>query len=310
MKAIPCPVPPETLRTLYLEEKLTDEEIVSRIGQGSTLKRVRSWRRRFGIQTICRTERHTVPPIEGELQSVLVGSMLGDGCLSRSTHVSRYMENHSDEQKDYLLWKLSKWGSWVKDGIKETTWRTFSGWRFETVSHASLNPWQELFYPTPGPKQLQERVVDLVDPLAFAVWFMDDGTAAWWPLITFGMPVASRGVALSIFDEFGFSPRWQLTQGRTGQWVFDGEQQAEHFISLVAPHVPECMKYKLEFGFQGVGYQLRHSLTEEKLRELASKGTPIRRMAEMMGEAPTTVDRYLKKYEISHPRVVGRPRRV
>jgi hypothetical protein len=213
-----------------------------------------------------------------------------------------------------LEWKAGLWGSWVQNGVKPVCWtldgKEFSGWRFETVSHASLNSWHELFYPKPGPKRLQEQVVELVDPLALAIWFMDDGTAAWWPLITFGMDPASRGIALSIFDKFGLSPRWQLRKGKTGEWVFDGEEQAERFIALVGPYVPDCMKYKLEFGFQGVGYQLRHSLTEEKLRELASKGTPIRRMAEMMGEAPTTVDRYLKKYGIDHPRVVGRPRGV
>lgn len=276
------------------------------------MKRVRSWRKRYGIETICRTERHVLTPVEGRLRSVLVGSVLGDGRISKSTHVSRYRENHSHNQFDYLMWKLNEWGSaWVPSGHKRVTWvlkgKTYEGWRFETVSHASLNPWHELFYPEPGPKRLQERVVDLVDELAFAIWFMDDGSAAWWPLITFGMDPASRGIALAIFDKFGFSPRWALTSGNTGQFIFEGEDQAERFNALVKPHMPECMHYKLECGFKGLGYQLRQKLTKDHLQEMASRGTPIRRMAKLLGEAPTTVDRHLKKHGILHPRVVGRP---
>jgi len=308
MRAVPCPITPEELTRLYIEERLTDEQIVLRIGQDATLKRVRSWRRRFGVETICRTERHRVTSIEGRLQSVLVGSMLGDGRISRSMHVSRFMESHSDTQKPYSEWKIAEWGPWVKTPLAPTQWREFPGWRFETVSHASLNPWYELFYPTPGPKRLQERVVDLVDPLAFAIWFMDDGSAGWWPRITFGMEPSSRGVALAIFDKFGFSPRWEVHRGKTGDFLFEGEDQAHRFIELVKPHMPEFMHYKLEFGFQGPQYLLRNKLTREVLEELASKGTPIRRMGEILGEAPTTIDRYLKKYGIEHARTMGRPR--
>jgi IS30 family transposase len=64
---------------------------------------------------------------------------------------------------------------------------------------------------------------------------------------------------------------------------------------------------KLEFGFLGPQYQLRQKLTEKKLRDLASQGVPIRRMAKLLDEAPTTVDRFLKRYGIAHPRQVGRP---
>jgi hypothetical protein len=296
------------LSELYLEERLTDLQIAERLGGDATVKRVRSWRHRFGVQTVCRTSRHVVPDIVGRLQAVLVGSMLGDGRLSKSVHVARYVENHSEAQKPYLEWKARQWGPWIKAGITPTQWREFPGWRFETVSHASLLPWHRLFYPQPGPKRLQEAVIDFVDPLALAIWYLDDGSAAWWPLITFGMDLTSRGIALAIFDKLGFSPRWGLHQGNTGAFLFDGEAQAERFIELVSPHVPECMQYKLKFGFQGPGYQLRSRLTEKRLRMLTEQGMPIRRIAEALGEAPTTIDRFLKRYAIEHPRTVGRPR--
>ena len=312
MKAIECPIQPEELRRLYLEEKLTDEAIVIRIGGNTTLKRVRSWRKRFGIETIGRSERNEVPPIEGSLRSLLIGSMLGDGRLSRTVTASRYQENHSDAQKDYLAWKVEQWGSWVSGPMKPVVWRRpegdFNGWRFHTVSHPSLNEWHSMFYDATGPKRLDPRVVDYVDSLALSTWFMDDGSTGWWPRITFGMSSASHAIALSIFAKFSLKPRWELCSSSTGNFLFDGEDQAHLFMGLVKPHMPECMKRKLTFGFQGPHYQVRQALTEGLLREWASTGVPLREIARRTGTGYQTVSRYLTEFGIEHPRKIGRPK--
>lgn len=312
MRPIPCPLAPGELHRLYLVEKLTDQEIVDRLGKDATLKRVRSWRRRFGIETLNRTERSEVTPIEGRLRSLLVGSMLGDGRISRTENASRYQENHSDSQREYIEWKAKEWGPWVSAGVKPVTWKQsdgdFKGWRFHTVSHQILNDWHALFYSEGGPKQLDPKVVDLVDSLALAVWYMDDGSAAWWPIITFGMSPSSREIAFQLLEKFSLQPRWSHCNGNTGQLIFEGEDQAHLFISLVKPHLPECMGYKLDFGFQGPHYQVREAASEGKLRELASQGVSIRAMAEQLGVGQFTVSRYLEKYGIHHPRKVGRPK--
>jgi hypothetical protein len=165
-----------------------------------------------------------------------------------------------------------------------------------------------MFYPEPGPKQLQPQVVDLVDTLALAIWYMDDGTSNWWPTIIFGMNSRSFEIARTIFQKFNLNPRWYLRKGNTGEFIFEGEDQAHLFISLIKPHVPECMQYKLKFGFQGEHYQVRQLLPEDTLRELASKEVPIRRIAKMLGVGSTTVDRHLKKHGIEHARTVGHPK--
>lgn len=81
MTPIPCPVSAEELRRLVHGEKLTDDAIASLLG--GTNHRVQSWRRRYGIEAVARWARHDVPPIEGRLKSLLVGSMLGDGRIVR-----------------------------------------------------------------------------------------------------------------------------------------------------------------------------------------------------------------------------------
>ena len=314
MRAISCPISFEELRRLYIDEKLTDNAIAAHLGHDTTAKHVRSWRHRFGIETLSRSLRNEVPPIEGRLRSLLIGSMLGDGRLSRTVNASRYMENHANDQREYLAWKVAQWGSWVAEPMKPVTWHLaegqFNGWRFHTVSHPSLNDYHALFYPSPGPKRLDRRVIDIVDAYALAVWFMDDGSHGWWPRITFGMAPEYRAVAEDIFAKFSLQPRWETHKGNTGTWHFHEEDQAHLFISLVKPHMPECMSHKLAFGFQGPHYQVRQSMPEAVLREMATQGIPLQEMGRRLGVGYNTVSRYLQDLGIPHPRKVGRPKKA
>jgi hypothetical protein len=318
MRAIPIPVRPERLDDLYTRQKLTDQQIVDLLvseGHDATLKRVRSWRKRHGIATVPRWSRHDVPPIEGRLRSLLVGSMLGDGRLVRRTHATHYEENHSEGQRGYLEWKVAQWGAWVEAPPKPVDWETmggvYPGVRFHTVAHAALNEWQALFYADrkKGWKRLIPGVVDYVDEFALAVWYLDDGYAGWWPDITFGADRASRAVAHLIFEKFDLQPRWQPKVGNTGCFHMEREETAERFLSMVRPHVPECMKYKIEgFGYQQSRTVLtRRKLDPEVLREMAGRGVPIRRMARELGVGAATVDRHLRKHGIEHPRLRGNP---
>lgn len=319
MRAIPCPVSSYELEHLYAVEKLTDEEIAARLGNDATAKRVRSWRHRFGITTIARWSRNDVPAIEGPLRSLLVGSMLGDGRLVFRTHATYYTENHEEDQKDYLEWKIAQWGSWVhmepKLSIKEKNGKTYRSWRFNTVAHASLNDWQALFYERrdKGWKRLLPQVVDLVDGYALAVWFFDDGYAGWWPDITFGADSESRKVAWAIFEKFGLCPRWELKKIKddheTGMFHMEREDTAEKFLQIIRPYALPCMSYKLNFGYDsGRNNIIKGKLDPEVLRELASEGMPIRRMAKLFGVGGSTIDRHLRRHDIEHPRTKGNPR--
>lgn len=246
--------------------------------------------------------------------------MLGDGRLVRRPNATHFTENHSDTQRDYLLWKIAHWGpAWVRveprPVEKVVRDRRYLSWRFHTVAHASLNGWQELFYESHarGWKRLLPRVVDLVDELALAVWYLDDGCAGWWPDITFGGVPASRDVAWAIFEKFGLRPRWQFVKrhssGReTGSFHMEREDTAERFLEIVRPHVPECMSCKLSFGYDsGRNNRVKARLDVDTLRALAEEGTPLRRMAKMLGVGGATIDRHLRAHGIEHARLKGNP---
>ena len=311
MKAIPCPISVEELRHLTHTVKLTDDQIAIRI-PGGTAKRVRSWRHRFGIETLPRWARNDVSPIGGQLQSLLVGSMLGYGRLVRHVNASYYSESHCGAQQPYLEWKAAIWGSWVKDGLTTVPdKRCFTQVRLTTCAHECLNEWQAMFYTSPGKgwKRLIPKIVDLVDPFALAIWYLDDGHVGWWPAITFGADATSRQVAFAIFEKFNLKPRWQLRVRNTGCFQLEREDTAHRFLELIQPHIPDCMAYKRgPFGFQGPHFQVRLKATEDVLRRLTAQNTPIRVMAERLGVGSATIDRRLVEYGVYHPRKIGRPR--
>lgn len=314
LREIPCPVLPDELHDLYTVQKRTDQEIVDLLtarGHDATLKRVRAWRKRLGVATIPRWSRHQVPPIEGRLRSLLIGSMLGDGRLVYRTNATHYEESHAGNQLPYLEWKAGLWGeAWVRDLREIPDARGFTQYRMWTHAHDSLNEWQALFYASRGRgwKRFSPEVLDLVDPFALAVWFLDDGHAGWWPEITFGSDEASRQVALDAFTKFGLSASWTTKKGKTGFFRLGGEDQALRFIEIIRPHVPDCMAHKLDFGFLGPGYQMRKVMDESVIRSMASAGTPIRVMAQRLGVGAATVSRWLRDLGVDHARKIGRPR--
>lgn len=309
MQPIPCPVSSEKLRHLVQVEKLTDKEIASRLS-GGTIRRVQSWRKRYGIDAIPRWARNEVTPIEGKLQSLLVGSMLGDGRLVRRTHATHYEEGHCKAQVGYLKWKADIWGTWVQALGDSPSRPGYYYVSMRTYAHADLNPWQEMFYEAhdKGWKRLLPEVVDLVDEFALAIWYLDDGTAGWWPSIIFGADDASREVAWAIFEKFGLHPRWEVKKGKTGEFHMEREDTAERFIEIITPHVPKCMISKLDpFGFQGPGYQTRKRVTPELLQDGVAKGIPLQQMACELGVGSSTIRRRLREWAIPYEAQQGRP---
>lgn len=101
--------------------------------------------------------------------------------MGRSTEAS-FALDHSEVQKEYVLWKYERLREWVTTEPKVLTrsyhkdrTRQLASFRFQTLSHPEFTHWYKLFYPN-GVKAIPENVDDiLVSPLSLAVWFMDDG---------------------------------------------------------------------------------------------------------------------------------------
>ncbi|KKT50454.1 MAG: LAGLIDADG homing endonuclease [Candidatus Yanofskybacteria bacterium GW2011_GWA1_44_21] len=120
-----------------------------------------------------------------EEKNILVGSLLGDGCLRimQKCKVPAFSVSHSEVQKDYVFWKYEKLKRWVKNPPwreeriyhKDKSRKTFS-WRFQTLSNEVFSDLYQTFYEN-GKKIIPENIEFLLkdSPLILAVWLMDDG---------------------------------------------------------------------------------------------------------------------------------------
>ena len=119
---------------------------------------------------------NTVGSLSSTQHAVLVGSLLGDGTLRRQgKRINALLEvNHAWQNKEYVDWKYQVFQSHVLTPPRR---RQGNGkrvaYRFTTRSLPVFTNYYRWFY------QDRKKAIpsDLsLDPMALAVWFMDDGS--------------------------------------------------------------------------------------------------------------------------------------
>ena len=110
-------------------------------------------------------------------RAVLIGSVLGDGCLSYNRREgrinSRLQIAHSVKQRPYVLWKYQIFSDWVLSPPKYVS--ANNSWRFRTLSHPEFTAVHKLFYRD------SRKIIPLninsifIEPMSLAIWIMDDG---------------------------------------------------------------------------------------------------------------------------------------
>lgn len=115
-------------------------------------------------------------------QSIIVGTILGDGYLQpTSKNSARLRIEQSAKQKWYVWWKYRELKSLMQSApIALTRYnpvyrRTYSYARCQTYAHSKLGELRRLFYTSRGSKRVPEGAERMLTPLALATWYMDDG---------------------------------------------------------------------------------------------------------------------------------------
>lgn len=132
---------------------------------------------------------------------LIVGSLLGDGTLLRTTAGYCFRVHHSLVQRPLVDWKYEQLRSFVRSAPRTSG----AGYYFRTVSHPVFERLRSAFYVE------KRKVVPLgvvrkyLTPLALAAWIMDDGAADGFQLRIntqcFSMAECATLVAL-LSDEF------------------------------------------------------------------------------------------------------------
>ena len=114
-------------------------------------------------------------PLSNLQKAVVAGSILGDGCLCENWSKTNYRlkMSHSVKQREYILWKYGMLKNFVLSEPKAN--QPTKSVSFRTISHPEFTELRSTFYR--GKQKIIPRNIEelLKDPIAIAIWFMDDG---------------------------------------------------------------------------------------------------------------------------------------
>lgn len=113
-------------------------------------------------------------------EQILLGTLLGDAYIGKLTGKSKTYKigwEHSKQQKEYALWKaensLDNYSIYERDRLDSRTNNVYSSIAIYSRKDDYL-AYRQLFYPY-GIKEISNLILNMLTPLAVAVWFMDDG---------------------------------------------------------------------------------------------------------------------------------------
>ncbi len=115
-------------------------------------------------------------------EAILIGSVLGDAFLQKTgARNARLRFEHGAKQKEYLLWKVKALTRLFQgkpthlSRVHPKTKATYEYWRVQSNATPEIGKLRSVFYPE-GKKRIPANMVKfLKEPLALAVWYMDDG---------------------------------------------------------------------------------------------------------------------------------------
>ena len=196
-------------------------------------------------------ERQKLLSIDDNQKQVLIGTILGDGCLTPNSYGKnvRLQIDHCANQKEYVFWKSEVFKDWR---ISEPSYNASTdSWRFKTLSHPKLAEYRELFY-LDRKKIIPTNVGELLtSPLSLAVWFMDDGAIArrqkGYILNTQNFTRSEiEGLVSCLESNFGLN-NLSLHRDRTYWRIYVRKDSTSHFRDLIFPYIIPSMMYKVLF---------------------------------------------------------------
>ena len=196
-----------------------------------------------------------------EQRSLIIGSLLGDGTMriGKGAVNANFKVEHGLEQKDYVLWKYRVLEPLVMTEPKISYRYTADrqkyqkSWWFRTFRHPILTDIYKFFYIgsgyRTGRKIIPSNIQDYLDPLALAVWIMDDGSYNKDKIDISTYSFLFEEIELlcrSLEKRYGLSA-WYYKDRDKGYRMYFRKSVTGKLVDLIRPHIVTSMMYKIGF---------------------------------------------------------------
>jgi recombination protein RecA len=182
-------------------------------------------------------------------QAILVGTLLGDGCLAKHGNYHRLHIKHKLAQVTLAELKREAFGDFVTMPLhqfdQQLQGRAYPCVQFATRTSPIFTEWHRRFY-LGRRKIVPEDIATCLSPLSLAVWFMDDGAADYAGLTIQTHNFLTEEVELlrSLLGEmFGLKVSSRSNKGK--RILYLKASSLERFETIVGPHLLPDLSYKL-----------------------------------------------------------------
>lgn len=186
--------------------------------------------------------------------SVLIGSILGDGTLrlGKGFINANFKVEQGLKQKDYVFWKYNVFKEWVTTPPKisfrydENRIPYEKSWWFRTFRHPEITFFHKVFYKE-GIKKIPQNIENLVDPLALAVWIMDDGSLNRRVLDISTYSFRKEEIELlqkTLFNKFSLRSNYYRDRDKGFRMYFP-QGETLKLIDLISPYIIPNLAYKI-----------------------------------------------------------------
>jgi hypothetical protein len=236
-----------------------------------------------------------LPELSEIQENIIIGSLLGDGYISKSKNNSkknsRLTKKQKHDKKEYLDWhfeKMEKYSNSLKPIysheillndknkriIREKSEKFLSGYGYSTCNHPNITKFREIWYPN-GKKTIPNDLV--LNPHIIAIWFCDDGynnfKQRWALLCTQSFSVEEVIFLQEKLKNFNINTTIQFAKSfydeRKMPMIKFTSNAYDNLIELIKPYVIwDCFKYKIEWRPAKKHYETHGRFTKEQIGEI------------------------------------------
>lgn len=246
----------EQLLDLYVSQNKTDAEIAE-------IYKCKSWnisrlRRSLGIPGINARQREflkrkPMAELTKRQLSIIIGTILGDGCLKQSGPRAYLSFSHCAKQHDYILWLKKELDSIFPSEIQETIQHgKYKSYSMNSETRFDLRELRDNIYL---PVKTISPIFENIDALALSVWYMDDGCLSYVNKSRSQYVFATNGFSQDdvyklkriVYKNFGVETEVKPVSRPSGiQFLLCvSDISFDLFTQVVKPHVIPSMTYKL-----------------------------------------------------------------
>ena len=191
-----------------------------------------------------------------EQKEIIVGLILGDGCLETQNEGKTYRLKieQTSLHRDYVDWLYGKLQNLVltepREKIKRIREKTYCNYGFQTISCGSLRFFAHQFYDQNSKKKKIPKIIGrLLSPLALTVWFMDDGQikSKKHKALMINSQCFSRkdvGLLQEVLLK-NFQIETTLRKDKQGFRIYLLSKTIQNFLAVIRSYIIPSMRYKI-----------------------------------------------------------------